>query len=365
MDAAFATTSQEYFYGASILAGFIVLLLIGSLILPEPRPVLAGSGQRHSSNGLKLFILTLGLVALGNALGWISLAALPKYVFALFVSANGFAFALTLLMFLRGQRRARTEHVGRGGRSTGVLRDLFFGTELNPSFAGVDLKVFSYRPSLIGLALINLSFAATQVEIYGSISTPMVLYQVFTLGYVLNYFQFEEGMLNTWDVRSERFGWMLIWGDFVLVPFFYSLPGWFLVHRTETIPVWGVVALTALYLFGFWLFRGANEQKHRFKSDPATRIWGKPAETIGGCLLVSGFWGLGRHLNYTGELAIYLAFTLTTGFDSLLPYALPAWLTLLLVHRAWRDDRHCHAKYGQLWTLYTGRVRFRMVPFLY
>lgn len=78
MDAAFAVTSQEYFYGASILAGFIVLLLIGSLILPEPRPVLADSSQRHSSNGLKIFILTLVLAALGNALGWISLAALPN-----------------------------------------------------------------------------------------------------------------------------------------------------------------------------------------------------------------------------------------------------------------------------------------------
>ena len=35
------------------------------------------------------------------------------------------------------------------------------------------------------------------------------------------------------DVIAERFGWMLIWGDYVLVPFFYSLPGWFLVRNEE------------------------------------------------------------------------------------------------------------------------------------
>ena len=34
--------------------------------------------------------------------------------------------------------------------------------------------------------------------------------------------------------------------------------------------------------FGFWLFRGANEQKHRFKQDPNVKIWGRPAETLDG-----------------------------------------------------------------------------------
>jgi hypothetical protein len=32
-------------------------------------------------------------------------------------------------------------------------------------------------------------------------------------------------------------------------------------------------------------------------------IWGKPAETLGGRLLVSGFRGIGRKLNHTGEIA--------------------------------------------------------------
>ncbi|MGH8488681.1 MAG: DUF1295 domain-containing protein, partial [Gammaproteobacteria bacterium] len=111
--------------------------------------------------------------------------------------------------------------------------------------------------------------------------------------------------------------------------------------------------------------RGANEQKHRFKADPSARIWGRPAETLGGRLLVSGFWGIGRHLNYSGEICVYLAFALTTGFGSVLPYLLPAWLIALLIHRARRDERRCYAKYGTLWTQYTHRARFRMLPFVY
>src|SRR5213078_1936256 len=121
------------------------------------------------------------------------------------------------------------------------------------------------------------------------------------------YFQFEDGMLFTWDIIAESFGWMLIWGDYVFVPFFYSLPGWFLVNNQEPLAPPAVVAIMVLYAIGFFLFRGANQQKHRFKQNPAARIWGRPADSIEGRLLISGFWGIGRKLNYTGELCMYWA----------------------------------------------------------
>ena len=172
-------------------------------------------------------------------------------------------------------------------------------------------------------------------------------------------------MLSTWDVLEERFGWALVWGDYVLVPFFYSLPGWYLVDRLTPIPTPAVAGLIAMYALGFWLFRGANEQKHRFKLDPTARIWRRPPETIGGRLLVSGFWGMGRKLNYTGELLIYYAWTLPCGFASPVPYLPALWLTCFFPHRAWRDDRRCREKYGALWTVYCARVRWRMLPFLF
>ena len=78
------------------------------------------------------------------------------------------------------------------------------------------------------------------------------------------------------------------------------------------------------------MFRGANAQKWRFKQDPTAVIWGEKAEAIGGSLLISGWWGIGRHLNYTGEIGVYLALTLATGFDSFVPYLLPLWMLVLL-----------------------------------
>ena len=125
------------------------------------------------------------------------------------------------------------------------------------------------------------------------------------------------------------------------------------------------IALSAFFLLALWVFREANWQKERFKQDSDTPIWGRRAETVGGRLLVSGWWGVARKINYTGEIAVYIAFALTTGLGSIYPYLLPLSLTLLLLQRAARDDKKCSAKYGELWREYCERVRFRILPYLY
>ena len=102
-----------------------------------------------------------------------------------------------------------------------------------------------------------------------------------------------------------------------------------------------------------------------FKRDREAPIWGRAPETVGGRLLVSGWWGIGRKINYTGEIMVYFSFALCTGFQSFVPYLLPLWLCVLLPHRAWRDEKRCREKYGALWDEYTARAKFRMIPFVY
>ena len=339
---------------------FVAALFLGSLLLPGRRvegPAVEGSPRIYKLNGLAIFLLVAMGAGLAQAFGWFSLAVLHRQFAALFVAANLFAFALSAVLYWRGVRNGRP--------AGGFVRDFFYGAEHDPAWMGVHLKLFSYRPSLIALALFNASFAVAQYEMYGRLTLAMGLYQAFTFLYVLNYFHFERGMTHTWDLVSERFGWMLIWGDYVLVPFFYSLPGWWLVHASEPLPPVAAAAIAALFGFGFWLFRGANQQKHRFRQNAEIRIWGQPAKSLDGRLLVSGFWGIGRHLNYSGEICVYLAFALTTGFGSPAPYLLPVWLAGLLWHRSRRDDRRCRAKYGELWARYTQRVRYSMLPGVY
>ena len=344
-----------------MIAVFIGALFLGSMFLPGRRikgPEVGGKSTTYKLNGLTLLLLTALAAGVAQVSGAFSLSSLYTHFFALFVVANVFAFAFSGWLCRRRVRKS--------AGSPGLLRAYFFGAELNPALLGVDLKMFSYRPSLIGLALFNTSFAVVQYETYGHLTLAMGLYQVLTWVYVLNYFQFEGGMVHTWDIISERFGWMLVWGDYVLVPFFYCIVGWWLVDASgPPLSPLAAAAILLLYAFGFWMFRGANAQKHRFKRNPATRIWGRPAESIDGRLLVSGFWGIGRHLNYSGEICIYLAFALTTGFASWAPFLLPAWLAGLLWHRSRRDERRCRAKYGELWGRYKERVPYSMVPFVY
>ncbi len=352
-----------------MMSVFVGGLFAGSIILNGER--VEGPKQQgrppniYKLNGLNLFLLTVIAGFLAQVFGGYSLSMLYTHFAALFVVANGFAFALCGWLYWRGVRDRNRAQRSAPEPGVGKWRDFFFGVELNPTLFGVDLKFYSYRPSLIGLTLFNASFAVVQYEAYGKLTLAMALYQIFTFLYVFNYFQFEHGMIHTWDITSERFGWMLVWGDYVLVPFFYCLPGWWLVHASAPLSATAAVLISLLFACGFWVFRGANQQKHRFKSDPDISIWGRPAQSLDGRLLVSGFWGVGRHLNYTGEICVYLAFALTTGFTSWGPYLLPAWLAILLWHRSRRDDRRCRAKYGNLWERYTRRVRYSMLPYIH
>ncbi|MCZ0997390.1 DUF1295 domain-containing protein [Streptomyces mirabilis] len=345
----------------------MVGLFVGSRWIPGRTvlgsPIGGGAPQHYRCNGLALFVLCVAATLVVLVLAPRYAAYPARHGPALFVVANVFSFAAAAALYAvgRGSTEVRTD----GARWWRGLRDFFQGTQLNPHLWQVDLKMFAYRPSLIGLFLFNTSYAATQWVEAGHVSGRMALYQVLFFVYVANYFQFEYGMVHTWDVIAERFGWMLVWGDLVLVPFFYSLPGRYLVDMRAPLPMGEAVVSVALFLCGFWMFRGANEQKHRFRSDARSRIWGRPAESLDGRLLVSGFWGIGRKLNYTGELLVYTSWTILCGADSLSPYAVVLWLAVLFTHRAHRDDKRCRGKYGELWERYCRKARFRMVPFLY
>jgi len=319
--------------------------------------------SRHSLTGLRLFGLATAAVAAAVAAGIWSPSVVIRDFGALLVVAHVLALVTAAVLYARG-RRARGRGLVEGGLRP-AARDFVYGVERLPVWLGVDLKMFAYRPSLLGLGLVNLGFAFVQWERHGRLATPMLVYETFTLLYVANYFHFEHGMRFTWDVLEERFGLALIWGDWVLVPFFYSLPGWYLVDRVSPLSLPAVFGLIAAYALGLWLFRGANAQKHRFRLDPSAPVWRRPPETIGGRLLVSGLWGIGRKLNYTGELILYYAWTLPCGLASPIPYLPALWLTFFLLHGARRDDRRCRRKYGALWVAYCARVRWRMIPFLY
>jgi 7-dehydrocholesterol reductase len=82
-------------------------------------------------------------------------------------------------------------------------------------------------------------------------------------------------------------------------------------------------------------------------------------------LLLSGWWGWARHMNYTGDLLLTLAFSMACGFEYLFPYFYLVYLTILLVHRCFRDEQRCREKYGEQWTEYCRLVPYRFIPYIW
>jgi delta14-sterol reductase len=244
------------------------------------------------------------------------------------------------------------------------------GTILHPRWHHFDVKFFcESRPGLLLWLVINAALAAKQYQLHGTVTTAMLLVVACQALYVVDYFYYEEAILTTWDIRYEKFGWMLCWGSLVWVPFTYTLPAQYLVDHPHPLSILATLGILALHLLGYGLFRSANLQKHRFRRDPASRIWGRPATYIttaqGALLLTSGWWGWARHLNYLGDLCMALAWCLPTGFAHPLTYFYFVYMVVLLVHRERRDHRKCQAQYGPDWQAYCQRVRWRLLPGIY
>jgi protein-S-isoprenylcysteine O-methyltransferase Ste14 len=244
------------------------------------------------------------------------------------------------------------------------------GARLNPRIRGFDVKFFCEgRPGLILWVALDASCAAKQYALHGTVTTPMLLVNAFQFLYVADYFFHEDAILTTWDIRHERFGWMLCWGCLVWVPFIYSIQACYLVTHTHELPALAVAGIVTLNLSGHFLFRTANLQKHRFRNNPNTPVWGHAPEFIrtpnGSLLLTSGWWGVARHLNYLGDWIMALAWCLPVGSAHPLPWFYLVYFTILLVHRERRDHEVCLSKYGTAWETYCRKVPWRIVPGVY
>ncbi len=78
------------------------------------------------------------------------------------------------------------------------------------------------------------------------------------------------------------------------------------------------------------------------------------------------FWQAARHMNYTGEILEALGMALALGhLTNLWAWVYFVYLTVFFVVRERVDDRRCAGKYGELWTQYKAKVRYRLVPGVY
>lgn len=311
-----------------------------------------------------------------------------------------------------------------GGHSGNMLYDWFIGRELNPRvdipFIGeIDIKAFmEIRPGLLGWIVLDCAFIAAQYRHYGYVTDSIVIATAAQAIYVFDAFYMEPAILTTIDIISDGFGFMLAFGDIVWVPFVYSMQARYLAVHPVMLGYWNVLVFGILGT-GYWIFRGANNEKNRFRTNPndprVKDLLDNSIKTKAGTrLLTTGWWGTARHINYLGDWLLSWSYSLPTGIagyqvyhgasalavkaasavkdgQSLPPgghqmitptsvvvapgdargwgmivtYFYLIYFAVLLIHRERRDEEKCKRKYGKDWDEYTRRVPSRIIPGVY
>jgi delta14-sterol reductase len=253
------------------------------------------------------------------------------------------------------------------------LADLFLGRIENLQFFGgrVDAKMWLYLTGATILELNTLSFAAHHRILFGGQTSPGIFLSAALLSYfIVDYMIFEEVHLYTYDLFAERVGIKLGWGCLVFYPYFYCIFLWYACDLPDPhTPGWLLIIYVIVFFTGWILSRGANLQKYFFKKNPeGTFLWIRPETISDGekILLVNGFWGLSRHINYLGEILMATGIILCIGYPgSIWPWLYPLYYFLLLFTRERDDNRRCRQKYGDLWGAYEDKVPWRIIPFIY
>jgi delta14-sterol reductase len=197
------------------------------------------------------------------------------------------------------------------------------------------------------------------------VTGSMILLNFFQGTYVWDALYQERAILTTMDITTDGFGYMLILGDLAWVPFTYSVQARYLVKHDPHLSYAALAVILAINRFGYLIFRGSNGQKDAFRrnpNDPALAHLTFLQTKRGTKLLTSGWWGMARKINYTGDYIMGLSWCLVCGFDSIVPYYYAIYFLILLVHRSIRDDHMCQAKYGDDWQTYKKMVPYRFVP---
>src|SRR5574341_1679343 len=141
-----------------MVLGFIGVLFVGAIVLPglERRgyPLPNGETKDYKLYGMTFFFLmhiALGIATFGFG---ISLTPIVQHFWSLFIVGSVIAIVWALALYVYGKRGGTIlkSEVGRDLPWPSWVKDLWFGNELNPTWLGVDLKMFMYQPSQIGRA---------------------------------------------------------------------------------------------------------------------------------------------------------------------------------------------------------------------
>jgi len=374
-----------YFFGSpiawKILGVYVAIELLFMKVLPgkiiKGPETINHNFPIYKSNGMLAFTLSVSLYYIcGFELQLFSPSIIHDNLISLLGAMNASSLIFCLILYLKGKFFPTTnDFLFRGS----FIADYYWGVELYPTIFGFHVKQFTNcRFGMMSWPIILLSYAAKQKEVYGYVSDSMMVSIFLQFIYVATFFYYEEGYFFTMDIQHDRAGFYLCWGCLLWVPCVYTSPSMYLVYHPNNLGMYVSIGLILMGLACFWMKTNANRQRINVReSNGEYPIWGrKPqiirakyttekGETKENILLVDGWWAVATHSHYLGEIFGALCWSIPGLFSHFMPYFYVVYLTILLCHRASRDDVRCGAKYGKYWVQYRKKVPYKVFPGIY
>lgn len=400
--AALAAAALPDATGLALVAGVYAATYVLSAVVPAPSvpgyviDPATGAPQVYRLTAFRVLLLATAGFLGAAAAGAVDAAVFHTHFASCAKASCALGLALSAFMYARGRRLLAAGRIDRRERcptvdapkgapltatadfdARGPATHFYAGlSEFNPSLGwGVDLKMWLYLVGAVQLqlnVLSTLAAAAAAAGGWAALNPAASAWGAMMLYFVTEYCFWEHVHAYTYDIFRERLGFKLVWGCTCFYPFFYAVGGLPLAGAAGGGPRLDPAAAgacVALFAAGHVLTRGANLQKFACKTGAAGG-WARwvSMETLpgsGGRILVGGFWGVSRHVNYLGEVlqAAATALPAALAVGAVAPWAYPAYYVALFIPRAMDDDAQCAAKYGPaLWGAYRARVPYRIVP---
>lgn len=370
-------------FTVSVVFGYFAWALFWMVVLPGKTvygPVTPrGNVPVYKDNGFLHYTVTMiGFVGLTVILKMNGLT--PTVVYdrfgELIAFMNVFALVFVFFLYLKGVYFPSSSDSGRTGN--GFIFDYYWGTELYPRVFGVDIKVFTNcRFGMTVWPLLVCIYALKSYELYGFVDSVFVT-TLLQLAYITKFFTWESGYMQTIDIILDRAGFYICWGCLCWLPELYPIVSQYLVSHPIQLGTFWASTILGLGLVSILVNYLADLQRQVVRhANGECLVWGRKPHIIrakyrieGGeekesILLASGWWGLSRHFHYIPEILLSFFWTVTTGFENVLPYSYVLVLVVLLIHRSYRDENKCSKKYGRYWQEYCTRVPHRIIPFLF
>eukprot|EP00796_Vickermania_ingenoplastis_P001557 gene1557-941_t len=327
-----------------------------------------GKVLQYRLNAIHAFVLSHVLIFGCHFAGIIDLTYLCEMFSALMMAAILISTIMSIVLYCASYRSDRVL-TALGGNSGNLFYDFWMGRELNPRTGFLDWKFMcELRPGLIGWSILNWAFVFNSYRL-GTLTPSICLISFFHSLYVVDGLLLEVGNLTMMDITTDGFGFMLCFGDLAWVPFTYTLQTKYLCYHPVYLNMLYLVCCTTLVVVGYTVFRGANSEKDRFRSnpqDPRVAHLKTMKTSKGKSLIISGYWGACRHPNYIGDWMMALGWATFTGWSAVLPYFHPIYFGTLLMHRQLRDEEMMQEKYGpEDWKKFCSIVKYRLIPHVY